>query len=288
MPGLEGESGSDPMLCPPARFLEAPRGRVLRWWGALPVGVSALALPGEGWAQGGACDLRSSRDFTSLQAGAGNRITYVSRPVFVCSGGVEIRADSAVVFSATNFSRLIGNVRFLESGRLLTADRANYFTVDGRLVAWGRARLEDEEDGTVITGDSMRFLRSSQFRPDDELIVSGGRPRAILYPPPPEPDTIPAAEAEDSLQAVPESPDTAQGEAAGRDTLQAPQTPDSLVAPGDTVVSPMKSSSRVPLTPYDGVSQRVMKFFADESKTLPSGWWWAASASGRKILPPST
>jgi lipopolysaccharide export system protein LptA len=139
----------------------------------------------------------------------------------VCSEGLEIRADSAVVFSATNFSRLIGNVRFLDSGRLLTSDRANYFTTDGRLVAWGRARLEDQEDGTIITGDSMRFVRSSQFRPEDQLIVSGGRPRAVLYPPPPPPDTTPAAEAGDTLQV----------EAAGTDTLRAGEAPGDSVPP---------------------------------------------------------
>jgi lipopolysaccharide export system protein LptA len=163
-----------------------------------------------------------SREFQNIQVGDGTSITYVSRPVIACGGGLRIRADSAVIFSATNFSRLIGNVQLNEGPRILTAGRANYFSADGRMVAWeGSPQIQDTVSGTLVEGDTIRLLRASERRPEDELQVSGGRPHAILYPAPADPDSVAAL-----------SPDLDPGPAAA-DSLQA----DSTVAGADSVTA---------------------------------------------------
>lgn len=205
--------------------------------------LGAAYMPSAAAAQDASgCDLLRSRNLVRLEAGGGNSIVYISRPVFACGGGIRIQADSAVVFTATNFSRFMGRVRFQEGGRLLTAVRANYFSRDGRLVAWEDARLEDPERGSVITGDSMRFLMANDFRPETELEVSGGRPHAVIVLQPEEPDSVARG---DSLAVAGVVVDSlaVSDSAAVADSLPPPDSagrpapgPDSAaVAPPDTV-----------------------------------------------------
>jgi lipopolysaccharide export system protein LptA len=122
--------------------------------------------------------------------GAG-RITYVTRPHFVCEGGVQIWADSAVAYEERGMSHLIGAVRYLEQGRELTAREARYFSNEARLQASGNVVLVDEADGTSVRNGDLVYLLESDFRDVSEMTVTtvpgGERPVAVLTPPTDEP-----------------------------------------------------------------------------------------------------
>lgn len=132
----------------------------------------------------------------------GYQITYISRPHFVCDGGVQIWADSAVAYSAQGMSHLIGAVRFLEDGRELSSDEARYFSDLGRLQAYGNLRVRDEEEGSTIENGSLVYLRRTAFRDSESMTIvtgdDGVRPRALLLPPPPDSTAVEEVLAEDA------------------------------------------------------------------------------------------
>ncbi len=175
--------------------------------------VFLLPAPLEAQVQG-SCDVPHFDKLSVLTLSNGSRITYFNGPVIRCRGGTRIQADSAVVFEATNYTQLFRNVVFSDETSRLTAREARYFDTERRLKAWGEAVLRDLEDGSVIRGDTMVLLGSTPQRPDDQLTVTGERPRATLYP---------------ALQPLP--PDS--GEARGTEGAQV-QLPDSVAAAADT------------------------------------------------------
>ena len=147
--------------------------------------LSAIILappPLEAQEEGRACDVPRHEGFTSVMLSDGNRVLYFSRPTIRCPGGTWITADSAVVYEATRYNQLFGNVVFVEEDSRLTADRAQYFEREGRLVAWDNPILTDQADGSVIRGDRMIFVRAGEWQPEDRLTVTGERPHATLYP----------------------------------------------------------------------------------------------------------
>ena len=93
------------------------------------------------------CELGNrGNDFVNIQTLPGiGQVTYITRPHFVCEGGVQIFADSAIAYGEQGMSHLIGTVRYLESERELLADEARYFTNEGRLQAQGHMSLRDDE-----------------------------------------------------------------------------------------------------------------------------------------------
>jgi hypothetical protein len=94
---------------------------------------------------------------------------------------VRIRADSAVAYQASSYVELIGRVRFEDADRRLTSQRAEYFTTAGRLQAHGSVEVQRKDDGGVIRGPEMIFLRAGEDRARDQLDVFGGRSSARLY-----------------------------------------------------------------------------------------------------------
>lgn len=150
-----------------------------------------------------ACDLVSSQGESRFISIPGGRIFYLRRPVFRCADGTRLRADSAVVNTAQNFTQLYRDVFYQDSTRILEADTAQYFSRAGRLQAQGDVRLTSTADSSTLTGENLLYLRESELRPRAQLTVTGGRPHAVLYPgaqdgaeegtPPPTP---PAGEAE--------------------------------------------------------------------------------------------
>lgn len=170
--------------------------------------AGALAFgPADSAAQEGCEAVPPGNDIVRALTVGGLQITYITRPHFLCAGGVEIFADSAEAFPDRGMSHLIGNVRYLESARTMTADDARYFTNEGRLQASGSLRIVDEGQGSSITNGDLVYLLQTDFRDVAEMTVTTGadgiRPVAVLTPPPPAPDTA-------STDAMDEAPDAGE------------------------------------------------------------------------------
>lgn len=112
---------------------------------------------------------------------SGGPITYVSTPNLVCQDGVRIRADSAASFQSSNYVQLLGNVRFEDPVRRMTAQNAEYFTTVGRLQTHGSSELVQKTDSSAVRGDEMIYERAGPDRERSQLDVRGGRPTARLY-----------------------------------------------------------------------------------------------------------
>ncbi|MDX1495446.1 MAG: hypothetical protein R3253_15365, partial [Longimicrobiales bacterium] len=196
--------------------------------------ASALVAPAPVSAQDG-CIFgdRGRNDFVSRTLPGLGRVTYIGGPHFDCAGGVQIFADSAVAYDARGMSDLIGSVRYLESGREMRADRARYFTNEGRLQAQGNLLVVDEINGSSIRDGELVYLMETDFRETAEMTVTRGadgvRPRAVLTPPP---DTAAADSAEVSAEppgAEREAPPAGEG-AAARDDSADSREPYTVVA----------------------------------------------------------
>lgn len=109
-------------------------------------------------------------------------VTHMGRPRLSCNDGRYMESDSLVHFQASGYTNMIGSVVFRTDGRELHAATARYFEGIGRLEADSAVELRDLEQGTVITGDELLYLRAGPQRPEEQLTVTGGRPRALLYP----------------------------------------------------------------------------------------------------------
>ncbi len=158
------------------------------WWSFAWAGAAVLVFAGSLAPQvsgEGDCEVPWHEGFQSFADGTGSRVTHFRRPVITCGGGVRIEADSAVVFQAAGLANLFGNVVFRQEGGRLTAFRAQYFSRERTLRAWGGAILSLEENGSVFRGDTMVLLRAGgEGRTSDRLTVTGRRPKALLFPTP--------------------------------------------------------------------------------------------------------
>jgi hypothetical protein len=176
--------------------LRERRGARWRTWGPGAVFLLCLALPRPGAGQqiASECELLEFRVITSRAVVAGAQVTWLGRPSLACPDGLRIRADSAVVYEETGRNELIGNVRFTTPERELRSRFADYFERDRRLFAWGDVHLRDRTRGTEVEGDTLLFLEAGPQRPEESLVVYGGRPRALLVPDAPEDGVDPLPE----------------------------------------------------------------------------------------------
>jgi lipopolysaccharide export system protein LptA len=126
-------------------------------------------------AQQGCEFVEGSGNLRTIDSGSGP-ITYVSTPNLVCPDGVRIRADSAASFQSSNYVQLLGNVRFEDPDRRMTAQTAEYFTAVGRLQTSGNSELLQKVDSSAVRGEEMIYDRALS-----QLDVRGGRPTARLY-----------------------------------------------------------------------------------------------------------
>ena len=211
-----------------------------------------LAVPSGLRAQEG-CDLVSSQYVNVVNLPGIGRVTHIKRPHFVCEGGVQIFADSAAAQGDRGLSDLIGHVRYLESGRELRADRARYFTTEGRLQAQGNMSIRDEERGSSIENGDLVYLLVTDFRAEEDMTITTGadgvRPRATLLPPKREPPADTAAAEEVDTVAVP-ADSTLTG-----DTI--PPSPD-LPTPSEPEPPPLEEpADTTPPTPYTVIGDRI-------------------------------
>ena len=123
------------------------------------------------------CDLISSRQFQSVGQGA---VTYIGQPVFRCTNGSTISADSAVQVSSTGRADFIGNVRFNETDRALTSQYAQYSTRERRLMAQGNVLLKDNRDGSTLKAPALDYFQKGGSNPQDKIEIYSGRPHAVL------------------------------------------------------------------------------------------------------------
>lgn len=138
--------------------------------------IFLLAFAVTARAQTNSCQLIDSRQLNSIAQGA---VTYVGGPVFSCSNGTRIAADSAIIVKATNRADFIGNVRFNEAERSLTSQYAQYISAERRLMAQQDVVLVDKANGSTLRGLSLNYLQAAPNRAS-RIDVHAGRPRAVI------------------------------------------------------------------------------------------------------------
>ena len=169
------------------------------------------------------------------------RMFRFTSPTIRCPGGIQISADSATVYESTSYNQLYGNVVFWDQDSRLTADQAQYFSDQRRLVAQGNTVLTELTEGSIIRGDNMVLVRAGPGQPEDFLTVTGRRPHATLYP------AIQPAVSEvgpDSINPGEHPLDRVPVGGALPDTLAEDDpelAPDSLTVPPDTTAVPQDS-----------------------------------------------
>ncbi len=162
--------------------------RLLAWLApVLLVGVG-LTLPALGSAplqaqeMGTDCQLEDYASLRSTQAAPGQRVTWLAHPFMICPDGTRIRADSAVVYEQAGRAELIGSVYFETETRLLESRLADFYERENRLFARGDVRFTDRIRDTELRGDTLTYLGETDFRNEEQIIVTGSRPNAVLRP----------------------------------------------------------------------------------------------------------
>lgn len=146
--------------------------------------LMALALPAALAGQERTCRQVLPSDARRLLNASGQEIIYFLDPVRVlCSGGLRLEADSAVMNRSVASVQLVGHVVYRDSAQQLTSDWANYIGARDQLLARGSVVLENLEDGSVVQGDELDYLRESDERPVSRMTVRGRRPYARIPPP---------------------------------------------------------------------------------------------------------
>ncbi len=127
------------------------------------------------------CDQVRRSDFRRIVTEHGHEIMYYRQPVrMICTGDIEIEADSAIMNSTTSSVELVGTVLYRDNERKLTADWAHYLAQGDELFARGNVVLTDMADGSTIHGDDFQYRRESETRLESHMIMRGHRPHAQL------------------------------------------------------------------------------------------------------------
>ncbi|HSH45074.1 MAG TPA: hypothetical protein VK966_04420 [Longimicrobiales bacterium] len=152
--------------------------------------VLVALLPSAVAAQGRTCDLVEPTDYRQVVNAAGDEVVYFRGPVRLqCEGDISLASDSAVYNRGQLEIELVGAVTYRDSTRQLTSDWANYLGQQELLVARDDVVVTDLLDGSVVTGQEMQYYREAPDRPASRVIMTGGRPTAVLRDGPP-PDTL--------------------------------------------------------------------------------------------------
>lgn len=131
---------------------------------------------------GNDCDLRRFRVIQSRQIAPGQRVTWIGLPDVACPGGVEIQADSAVVWEAAGRTEFLGGFRYLDLQRELQSVNADYFEREGRLLAMGVARLRSFDGEREVRGDTVHVFEGQEGAGDDRLLATGRPAYARIGP----------------------------------------------------------------------------------------------------------
>ena len=224
--------------------------RVLRvsLFGLFWLPLALFVVPVKALAQGDAgCDVPNHGGMVMTTLSNETRMFFFTTPTIRCPGGVRIRADSARVYESTNYNLLWGNVVFWDEDSRLSADQAQYFSEQSRLVAQGNAVLTELTEGSVIRGDNMTLIRAGPQRPEDFLTVTGRRPHATLYPTQrPEPEAVLPDRAGQGVPVMPPDSSVTLPDSATAPPDSAVTPPDSATAPPDSATTPPDSATSPP------------------------------------------
>lgn len=147
-----------------------------------------VAIPALATAQERSCRQVLPSDARRLVNAQGQEIIYFRDPVRVlCSGGLRLEADSAIMNRDEGMVQLVGNVFYRDSLRELTSDWANYIGQRDQFLARGNVVLRNPGDGSVVQGDELDYLQRTTTRPVTRMVVRGDRPYAVI---PPQPDSL--------------------------------------------------------------------------------------------------
>lgn len=135
-----------------------------------------LVLPNAAMAQQD-CELVGSRQVYSVGSGA---VYYVGAPNFLCRNGSRILADSAIILQSTGRADFIGNVRFTDQQRSLTAQQAQYVSSERRVMAQIDVVLTNRRDGSTLRANSLDYFQPSPTYPEGRIDVHSGRPRGTI------------------------------------------------------------------------------------------------------------
>ncbi len=92
-----------------------------------------------------------------------------------CAGqATTMRSDSVAWYQDIARFDMVGNVQFRDTTVMLDADSARYFLDDERLEAYGRVRLVNLSNGTILTGPNLTYWRAvPSLRNTTELLATG-------------------------------------------------------------------------------------------------------------------
>jgi hypothetical protein len=140
--------------------------------------LALLLAPAALNAQSQNCDLTGSRQLYSTGGGA---VIYVGSPVFTCDSGSRIRADSAIILQETGRADFMGNVRFTDATRELTAQQVQYVPRERKVMAQINVVVTNRQDGSTLRASALDYYQPSDAVPDGRVDVHpGGRPRGTL------------------------------------------------------------------------------------------------------------
>jgi lipopolysaccharide export system protein LptA len=149
---------------------------------SLGIALVLAAAPSTAQAQQ-VCDQVLRSDFRRVITQSGQEIMYYRNPVrIICTSGVQIEADSAVMNRTANTLEMVGRVLYRDGERQLTSDWAHYVGPTDELFARGSVVLTDRSDGSIITGENFEYRRQTEARPEAHMSMTGGRPHAVLPP----------------------------------------------------------------------------------------------------------
>jgi lipopolysaccharide export system protein LptA len=151
---------------------------------ALLLAALALSAAAAGTAAAqNTCELVYQNGPWSSVGDPANRVIAADGPLLVrCTGGEELRADSAVIYQNINEVHLFGQVDYQDPTRALTSDRATYNSQTGRLYATGNVVFTDRNRGSTLRGPELEYFRAMPpARPDPQAIATG-RPHLTITP----------------------------------------------------------------------------------------------------------
>jgi hypothetical protein len=119
------------------------------------------------------------------------RVQIVTDPVtskkFTYAGGgivgncrgqdIDITADSAESYEASDLHILIGNVKYREAKYTIDSKRATYYKAEERLVFQDSVRAKLTKDAATLEGPSLEYLRAVRGLRDKPRVVATQRPR---------------------------------------------------------------------------------------------------------------
>ena len=146
-----------------------------------------VLLPSPGPSRQRTCRQVLPSDARRLFNAWGQELIYFQDPVrMLCTGGLRLEADSAVMNRTQGTVELVGDVVYRDSLRELTAGWANYLGHRDQLLAREGVVLRNVETGSLVEGEELNYLQATEQRPVARMLVRGGRPHAVI---PPRPDS---------------------------------------------------------------------------------------------------